>query len=373
MKKTFSILALAVGCLAFAACSSDDFTEQKSALTVSEASTAIGAGGGTASFRVDGPIASVYAADSWLTVSQEGNLISLTAPQNQSAESRNTIVVVKASATDSTIVNIQQFGAIFIFDNPKSIATGYDGGRTACSLKYNIPVTASASDSWITVEVLDDSLGITLAPNTEGHLRNGYVYVDNGMTRDSVRVVQCEPETDLPGTYYLMGYNMQSEDYALISLKGRMTLSANGRTLTYKTVSPTLTFTMGYTPEAGAFTLPNAITLGKSGSSNVFNLTFDEEGYLSWDKALSLTGFLSYDEGYAAAGFDGIYADLVGSYYDALVLSRFSTLSPSASSYKDNLYAFLYPTLVKVPEEEEPAAAAQRAAQAFRAIHPEAK
>jgi len=96
MKKLYGYLLIAAGFLTIVSCDKDsDYEAPVSSINVVSAETYLSAAGETKSIVLDNTPASVYAQDAWLTVTNEGNKVNLTAEANTSIQSRNTEVVVK--------------------------------------------------------------------------------------------------------------------------------------------------------------------------------------------------------------------------------------------------------------------------------------
>ena len=165
-----------MGSLILASCDDDDKVEE-TALKVLSAETSFDANGGEHEVTVSKDIMKAYSAAEWLSVDTKGNTVALTAGQNTSNESRHTTLVLKASETDSTIVNVSQLGSVCVLDGANSGIAAFSDAATSFSyyMKHDLPVEVSSSDSWITVNATKDSLKVDLAENTSGHLRRGWV------------------------------------------------------------------------------------------------------------------------------------------------------------------------------------------------------
>lgn len=198
---------IACSAFSFVSCSDDEFTEVQSSLTVTSAETSIEATGGTKQIHVEGSFVSVYTSAPWLTVSYEGSVISVTASLNEDSQSRNAIVVVKASSTDSTLVNVSQFGAQLNIDAPEtsyigSIAAEFEYGLES-NLKGLLPINVVASDEWITTNIVDDKLLVSIADTEmeDEYIREGYVEITSGNLIKRIEFVQY----NMLGEYELSG------------------------------------------------------------------------------------------------------------------------------------------------------------------------
>nr|MBP7472003.1 BACON domain-containing protein [Prevotella sp.] len=216
MKKIY-LFIFAMGCLGLASCSDDDYSPAVHGLEVTSAETSIEAVGGTKTIAtaVNGTV-SAYANDSWLNVSVDGSNVNVTASQNNSAESRNTTVVIKSTPEDSAIVNISQFGAVFQLSAGSSLVIPSNLKYSkSYFMKHNLDVATSTSADWISVNTSSDSLTVNLSKNTTGHLRKGYIYYQMGDIRDSISVKQYDFDDDFAGIYFLVYKSSKGKKVAL--------------------------------------------------------------------------------------------------------------------------------------------------------------
>lgn len=201
-----------MGSLALASCDDDDKVAD-AGLQVLSAETSFDANGGEHEISVNKDVVKAYTADSWLAVDAKGNIVTLSTGQNVSNESRHTTVVLKASATDSTIINVSQLGSVCVIDGANAgIATSSDAAASFLYyMKHDLPVEVSSSDDWISANVTKDSLKVDLAENKSGHLRRGWLAYACGNVKDTISVVQYEFSKDIAGDYYFYGYNYSTQ------------------------------------------------------------------------------------------------------------------------------------------------------------------
>lgn len=210
MKKIFSLCVVAfVGGLLFTACDDDSTNEVAThGLEVTSAQTSFPATGGTQTIAVAQTPTSVYTNDSWATASVSGNSINVTATANPDRQSRHATVVVKSSALDSAIVDIDQDGMIISVEETSLTSPyGDNAGALSCYIKHNLDVTLSTSASWLSAAIAGDSITINLQANNSGEPRMGWVYYTSGNITDSVSVVQFDSEKDIPGDYEMYYYD----------------------------------------------------------------------------------------------------------------------------------------------------------------------
>ena len=211
MKKIFSMLAITVlGGLALSSCDNDDTTNEIAThgLAVTSATTKFDAIGGTNSITVANTPVSAYANDDWATVAIDGNSVKVTATQNNDIQTRHASVVIKSSAEDSAVVNIDQDGMVFDLSttNP-SISDA--AGKHSFYVNHNLPVTVTTSADWLSAAVTGDSLALTNTENATGEPRQAWVYYTSGNLTDSIRVMQFTPEKDILGDYNLYYYSQR--------------------------------------------------------------------------------------------------------------------------------------------------------------------
>lgn len=108
LSRIYYMSFIAMGSLFLASCADDDNNSvADDGVKVVSAETSFDANGGDHEITVNKDVVKAYAADEWLSVNAKGSAVTLSVGQNVSNESRHTTVVVKASETDSTIVNVE--------------------------------------------------------------------------------------------------------------------------------------------------------------------------------------------------------------------------------------------------------------------------
>ena len=338
--------------LTLAACSSDDFEPKVSSIQVTSAQTSLEAVGGSCQINTTQPIASAYAQDGWLTVSTSGNVATVSAAANEALESRNTVVVLKAANNDSTVINVSQMGAVLIFDNPELIGTDNAGATYAYPVRHNLPVSVDTGADWVTSQVTEDSVYITVQPNSTSHVRSTTVLVSCGERTDEVDVIQAEMEDNLLGNWALVAYELNRDGELEQSMYPVTLAQAGETTMTMRLTSFNFTLGLEFMPNYGAVTLPNAQYVGRYASYYVFNLeSYDYQGTeITVDASRYLLGFLQYDPDLADGVFEGTYADLMGEDTDLMIFFAFNNRKMSSEAMVGNLLSLYYPTLVKLDD-----------------------
>jgi len=201
MNKLISI-SMATALAAFVvACSSDkELPEYAAGLSVVKAQTAFGVLGGTQEVTLAAQPAQAYAQDAWLTVATKAETIALTAETNTSAQTRNTLLVIKNQQGDSITLNVQQEGVAFGLPVGEDIYTGDEAFTKSFTTPANVPVTYQGTENWITVEDKGGAINVKLAANATGKPRVGWVTAKAVGLTDSLKVVQAAL-SDVEGEY----------------------------------------------------------------------------------------------------------------------------------------------------------------------------
>ena len=190
----------------FSACSSsDDYVpyEQSDLIVKSETSIAPAGGDATIVVREEGCKAASNAT--WLTAAANGTTITLTAPVNDSQQSRNALVTITAPSGKTTSINVSQQGLVFVF-KASDIYTDDAAFEGNAELNATNDARVLRTPDWITTSLNDNQLHYSVAANTTGKIREGYIVMQSGTALDSMLISQCEAK-DLYGQYTLDGHN----------------------------------------------------------------------------------------------------------------------------------------------------------------------
>ena len=93
------------------------------------------------------------------------NVATVTAPANESYESRYATVTVKSGDAKSDFT-VQQFGFYSTGFNPSGINASHKAVSFDFPYEYDETITASADVDWITVTVTENNLNVAIAENT---------------------------------------------------------------------------------------------------------------------------------------------------------------------------------------------------------------
>lgn len=281
------MLGMLAVCGVFTACGDDDFEEVKSALTVTSAVTSVDAAGGETAIHVDGPVASVYANKSWIAPSYANGVVSLKVSENGDMQSRSGIVVIKASAEDSTIVNISQLGMRYDASEVPAKLSVFGHAEATAKVKYicNVSTKFTCSE-WIHGVAEGDSLVFTFDTNDGAIERTGTIdFVSGGMS-SHIDVTQY----NLAGNGTVSGTDRQGN---AISLAGAFVAGEDGSQLLFKPTqyeNVSIPFTMNAT--TGELTVNAGSRCGTNGSLNIFVIICDlaNRPPTSYDPAVSMSG-----------------------------------------------------------------------------------
>lgn len=177
MKKIFIIMTVAAlsGLLTTACSSSNDYTDKVSSVQVIGISQEIPASGGQQDIIVTGEGISAQAADAWLSVTTQGNVVTVSADGNDSKQSRHTIVTVTAANGDQTIVNVSQPGVVIVVQAESAyLFNSSDNAEAVIFNMSNVEFIQTISDSWIHLSKVDDGFTISVDDNA-GDYRSGTI------------------------------------------------------------------------------------------------------------------------------------------------------------------------------------------------------
>lgn len=195
MKKIATLIILALSAFGSVSCSDDPKYEATAKLTIVESSLIIPCEGGNGYVKLeDGADAKAVSSASWLSVNVQGSTVVLTAPENESLESRYSTVTI-SSPKGSATVTAQQFGTQSVDFSPSDITAGYRAARFSFPYKYSSKIEASATASWIKVETTDTELVVSLEENAGNEARTGQVNWKLGGNAGTIQVTQKSQST----------------------------------------------------------------------------------------------------------------------------------------------------------------------------------
>lgn len=306
MNRLFQTI-FAVGCLfALASCNSDDVTNDidQHNVEVLSAKTSFEAAGGTNNVTVVGNVVKAYAAATWATVKAEGAKVSITAAPNHDIDSRHTTVIIKTSDQDSAIVAIDQMGAVFALNAPKSVVFNDDVNSVSYPAQGSFPFKTVTSADWITATCVDGKFTITTKANTTGHLRTGWAYVNMLTRKDSVAVKQVDVKKDLVGNYYLAMVITNPSTHKQERQYFGATLTYDADKLVLKMPALNLSIPVNYSKDDISLTLPAGNKVGTftttddDGNPITFTIVMgvaDKNVTATWKSPAAISGQFDYD------------------------------------------------------------------------------
>lgn len=310
MKKSIitKALAAAIALTGFAACSDDDGIEVVyDNVKVVSSPSMFAWNGGETSVTVDKTITSAYADADWLTVSNSGEKVTLTATSNTNRESRHAELVVKASATDSVIVSVSQLGLVFNAENATDLSITDKDTTVVIPVSTNAELAITECPSWITATMTDDGLSLAISKNTTGSMRGGNVVFGVGDMTKQIGVVQFDIDRDLFGDYYIAHYDDNGDpEFAL-----PVTFTRTGGI----DFTPTGMFSRNipgtFDDTTMTFTFYNGNLIGKYKNYFIYNLIGSSDGIYGLSTSLVGTFTFAYDAdmetfvGTIGGSFDG--------------------------------------------------------------------
>jgi hypothetical protein len=345
MKKIFKILVIFIMCILFVSCGNDEYIDKTVSVQITNAKTSLAAAGDTTEIVFNSATnVTAHSNDSWLKVNVIGTKIEMYADANTSVSARNTTVIIK-NTSDSTIVNVSQYGAVFYLGVTDDVYTNDAGSTITYELKSNMPVTISTDCDWISFKKTDDSLSITTKTNTTGAPRIGYIKYCSGTTLDSVKVVQCDA-VDLDGKWNMVSKTIDDNNN-LVSQSNKVTITPN--------ISGTqITITIATNRELvadfnnGKIIISGGRSAGSysSGSSTnkkmyyLSSFILDSENQnLTWSNSVTSTARLSSDGSFQFSS-DGSWSNYLS---DSFGIGVFSSSTFSESTWLGELYLFITP------------------------------
>lgn len=354
MKIIIKIIFVIAGCLVWTSCSNNDFTEIESSVKVVSASTAISAAGGTGNVVVTSanPI-SAYASDNWLKVTTSGSKVSFSSVTNPNSESRNTTVVIKGGS-DSTIVNVKQYGSIFKLDlNSTSLYSKNAGGKRAYKMFTNLPVAFKSGADWLTATSDKDSLYVTFAPNSTGKPRQTTLVYSYGATTDTLDVLQMDASY-LNGDWKWDVYEYDLSTFQIIenAYDVKVTVNATNDSVALSINYSDYTFNMKAAFKEGRLVLQGVQALAAVDDTTHYCAcpTAYKSGVVTTLSNISMSAPYISDNGYTIYSFsdDGLWTDS----FDGFAILDFGSLADIAKfNYKGFLNFWYYPTLYRVENQ----------------------
>lgn len=376
--KNIKALIIAVACmggLSLYSCKdndSDDTIQQSQLNVVSVTSTTFKAVGGENTITVDQPIASAYANVDWATVKADNatKSVLVTAAKNDSKQSRHATVVVKSNATDSVIVDIDQYGFVFSTSLPQTVLFSDKAQTLSYDMEVDVTPTVTSTANWLKVTADEEQISLTAAENTTGHPRTATVTIttSNGSTYTS-SITQADFDKDVAGEYYLL----DGDSLAAGIFSGTMATLRENTSGAKELYLPAIDLPLGLTWNDATLTLTIAggtaigpFTLGKT-TYYLFADMLATDGYIYWDSSVTYSAQIVYDEEsqttWGEFKDDGTIDE--ATQVNGLSIDAFKANATTSTNYAGSLLSFGNPVLMKV-DEASGAKSLRRSAKALR-------
>lgn len=191
MKKILGLFVLAMGCLMWTSCSSDDYTEKVNSVQVERAETTIAAAGGTATIQVTGTGIKAASTASWLSVAVNGNTIVATATANPMRESRATHITVTASNGDEQLISVVQYGLVLSLSVGELDVNG-STQEYVIEAETTVPLTVTSDVEWITAvyDAENHVINVTIMHNVDENPREGHITVQGEGVTETITIKQ---------------------------------------------------------------------------------------------------------------------------------------------------------------------------------------
>ena len=262
MKKIISLVALLAGIIFITSCGSDEASYTSAPkLEITSANVLFDAQGGNGSIVVNttGSITATTDA-SWVTLSVQGNTVSVTAAPNITLDGRSAVINLVSGGTEAEITATQKGSVYGLYSD---LDLKFDDAARSLSISIDHPSTVQLTslDSWIEASFNEatDQIDIQVAENKSGWRRSGKLVVETAGLRDTLKITQFDFLNDIQGTYLLVYQSNGQWVYTTVGLS--RTDDSNGGQLTFLSGSYA----------ANGFTIPVEFNVAKE-SFSIYNL-----------------------------------------------------------------------------------------------------
>lgn len=123
-----------------------------------------------------------------------------------------------ADATDVVLKGFLPVAYVKSAIGKETITLSDDAFTTKYTLNHNDIVTYLSCPDWVTLSKEGKSLKLTCQTNNTGHIRNGYLKYSIGQNLDSLKIVQCDFDKDISGSYRLYFTDDGNQDNYLVKI-----------------------------------------------------------------------------------------------------------------------------------------------------------
>lgn len=194
--KFFLLWLLAIVPLAFTACGDDETIIEDTTLETSVASVAFTKDGGDQSITITTNaakwIASSPVEGAWLTLSANGDQLSVKAAANNGGTDRKSYILINAGNTAAKVEVMQSAGDVTLFLGTESLNFLNVNAESRVDVISNGDITVEPDADWITVDYQPgaDFFTVSVTPTTGTEARTGKVIVTSGTTIKEIAVNQ---------------------------------------------------------------------------------------------------------------------------------------------------------------------------------------
>ena len=390
MKKFFSLLAISISILAgFSACEEEDatYTPTESSIKLIQTDVHFDCLGGEGSIVFESENKVSFSCDSaWVELSQptEGTILVKVGKNYNNIQGRNAVIKLSDGQGEKDIVVIQNgvnrdFTPTFtVKDAPTVAIVGNEEEYSALWLPSNEAATyafgyssveplllSEEHEKWYGYELTEDSLYITVEPNTSGHLRQGFLVFECGALRDVLIISQYDLNEDIYGPAKLAYYDYDKKNKATFKDTLDVNVTKDGFEIVgsenyskekkpwvipMKHNGTTLNFTlsnMSYVGDySGKYDL-DIVGIGAGLAPDFANVSYTDIPFYDWeDNATYLSVALDPESLYGfglgvftmgAAATEANYKKTIYQYIlgATLIISREGNGDPTASSYRN--------------------------------------
>lgn len=342
MKKIYNVAYLALGALAFIACSDDTDNPyaHENTITIQRSNLDFTAreGNGSVVFSSTAGNVTVKSNASWCTPTVSGDSVAVGVTQNNTLNGRSTTIVLY-NGTDTLALAVTQRGVIAQFDE-SGIAVQTDETYSAkYAITRNIDLVVQRTPAWVDAVFDGDTLSVDVEANNTGIFRSGYVVYGSGDFVDSIKVFQADFDKDIAGSYKLY-YETASGTLRHYNA----TVNSTGIKL-----NTSLTIPSTFDPATGTFSIESGSYVGrykdKSETSYIYlSFGFGSNMWSSYYTGFNVTAPLTYDvtEGIVAR-FSG---SVTGYEVESLILRCYSAQKMSEDTDQGTtLFTLIHPYL----------------------------
>ena len=389
MKKFFSLLAISISVIAgFSACGEEDatYTPTESSIKIVNSKVDFDCMGGEGSIVFESENKVSFSCDSaWVELSQptEGTILVKVGKNYNNIQGRNAIIKLSDGQGEKDVVVIQNgvnrdFTPTFTVKGAPTVAIVENEEYSAFWLPSNEAATyafgyssveplllSEEHEKWYGYELTEDSLYITVTPNTSGHLRQGFLVFECGALRDVLIISQYDLNTDIYGPAKLayidydkknqqifqdtLDVNVTKDGFEIVGSE-KYSKEKKPWVIPMKHNGTTLNFTlsnMSYVGDYGGKYDLDIVGIGAGFAPDFANVSYTDIPFYDWeDNATYLSVALDPESLYGfglgvftmgAAATEANYKKTIYQYIlgATLIISREENGDPTASSYRN--------------------------------------